>query len=133
MQKLLHLKTISIELSRNWRFFVSKCHLRLLKSIHLKYFNTAKEIVKRKWNLNWHKYRKNHSQMFSNVKTFAKLTGKHLCQNLQENTCARVSVISLKKRIWKKSFSPVKFVESFSNTSGDAEIIAGKYDIMKTW
>ena len=56
------------------------------------------------------------------------LTGKHLCQSLCN---------FIKEENLKKVFSSCKICGKFFKhlrvtASGDAEIIAGKYDIMKT-
>ena len=43
-------------------------------------------------------------------KTFAKFTGKHLCQSLFFNKTAGLRPATLKKRIWNRCF-PVNFAK----------------------
>ena len=49
-------------------------------------------------------------------KTFAKLTGKHMCQSLFFNKAAGLRPATLKKRIWHSCF-PVNFAKFFRTTS----------------
>ena len=52
-------------------------------------------------------------------KSFAKLTGKHLCQSLFFNKVARLRTATLlKKRLWQRCF-PVNFVKFLRTTLDD--------------
>ena len=64
----------------------------------------------------WNKIRKKGCSMKKGVpKTFAKFTGKHLCQSLFFNKAAGLRPSTLKKRIWDRCF-PVYFAKFLRKT-----------------
>ena len=68
----------------------------------------------------WNKIRKKRCSMKKGVpKTFAKFTGKHLCQSLFFNKASGLRPATLKKRIWQRCF-PVKFAKFLRTSSLDS-------------